>query len=1524
MLPDIDFSTIRPWRGSRHSAFEELCCQLYSLEPPAEGSSFFRKEGAGGDAGLECLWTLPDEGVHGLQSKYFLGPLGSSQWSQIDRSVTKALERHPTLTRYTVCLPRDLTDRRVEGEASQPDQWDARVEKWNKWADARGMSVEFRYWGSFELTERLSRDDPRYQGRTLYWFGAPLLTTDWFRQKLAVALANLGERYTPEAHVELPIRALFEGLCRTANLFKAFQDARGSLRQTSQRLASAVDALEQEATFAFDPSRLRDALERLEARLGAALPDTQEDLPVSEMTATATAAQDELTSLHRALDGRARSEKGGEARSSERVAKEAGYFALRLNRELNEALSLLHSPQVAAANVGAALIDGEAGMGKSHLFADVAHARLEEGQPTVLLLGQHVAGGNPWDAFLSELDLNHLSVEQFLGALDAAGQAARSRALLLVDAVNEGGGRHVWRDRLGGFLASLEPFPHVAVGLSCRTTYVRSIGAEAIPAERLTRVTHRGFEGHETTAASIYLDRYGLSRPNRPLLTPEFSNPLFLKTCCEALHRKGETSFPKGVRGVKSVFRLYVDSLDSVLEARLDVDPRDGIAGRALGRLADQMAAAGRGVLPRPVARRLLNELHPATGFQDSLLHHLLAEGALAEDLEYPAEADGEPEDVIRFSFERFSDHFIAERLLDDHVEGDVDAALAPDAPLGAQLRDPKNGHLGGVLEALAVQLPERYGRELIALFEGSPLPGLAEGFLRSVIWRESTACTEETAEWLTRLGGHGRGEPLWDTLLHVAAEPDHPFNADHLHRHLLGMELPDRDERWSIYAAEADRYTATGEPESIARTLIRWAWDSDTSGAEDETARLCAVALTWLFTTSNRGLRDHATKALASLLAERPHLVPGLLEAFHEVNDPYVAERLYCAVYGAVLQGVPEADLEVIAQEIDGTVFREGRPPPHVLLRDYARGVIEYALHRGCLPEEVDPEKARPPYSSEPWPLEFPSEEEARAGDIDPIRSSVLSMGDFGRYVMGDQSSWSPTPLSERRPETAGDRVEAFRARIAEDPDPAIKKAFEELERLAAPLAGASHEARALFDMVQRMRDDDRIAELPGREQVEALATAIDEAEQTLINLLPKGEQRYFRNNVKPYLSWGAQRHLADHPVRLDIADERRWVWRRAHDLGWSPERFESFERTLPGGRGERDVERVGKKYQWIAWHELQARLSDHLYLVGGHWSEAAGSTFRGPWEVGARDIDPSLLARARPGTSGVEYQGRVWWRPAHIEHPDESTEARVARLWRDEGFPDLKSLLRVHDPDGDPWLVLKGMSIWRELADDQDPRPRRDTWLRIEAFLVERANRSSAVEALVGESLVDPYALENDLDLKVFLGEHPWHPICEPNLDAWRPAAEVSPARPIPVRHFIPTVRYVWEPGRDRSVEALIEFELPSKFLRQELALAWEGGRGASFRGGDGSMRLFDPTTTCEGPPACLVAEAPFLRLLESRDLALVWRIGGEKGLYGRGFDPEFHGRQVLSAVYFTEGDDIIGSEWRKEERPPPDPEA
>lgn len=84
--------------NSKNIAFEELCCQLVSLEKRPTGADFFRK-GSSADAGVECFIRYDDNSETGWQAKFF-SKFGDSQIQQLSKSISQALEKHPCLTKY--------------------------------------------------------------------------------------------------------------------------------------------------------------------------------------------------------------------------------------------------------------------------------------------------------------------------------------------------------------------------------------------------------------------------------------------------------------------------------------------------------------------------------------------------------------------------------------------------------------------------------------------------------------------------------------------------------------------------------------------------------------------------------------------------------------------------------------------------------------------------------------------------------------------------------------------------------------------------------------------------------------------------------------------------------------------------------------------------------------------------------------------------------------------------------------------------------------------------------------------------------------------------------------------------------------------------------------------------------------------------------------------------------------------------------------------------------------------------------
>ena len=97
------------------------------------------------------------------------------------------------------------------------------------------------------------------------------------------------------------------------------------------------------------------------------------------------------------------------------------------------------------------VILGNAGAGKTHLLCDVAERALAKGCPTLLLRGiQFSPGMNVWKQIFARLHFACDSPEEFLGALQACASAHRGRALIMIDALNEGDGASIWREHLPG------------------------------------------------------------------------------------------------------------------------------------------------------------------------------------------------------------------------------------------------------------------------------------------------------------------------------------------------------------------------------------------------------------------------------------------------------------------------------------------------------------------------------------------------------------------------------------------------------------------------------------------------------------------------------------------------------------------------------------------------------------------------------------------------------------------------------------------------------------------------------------------------------------------------------------------------------------------------------------------------------------------------------------------------------------------------------------------------------------------
>ena len=1549
----VNWNNIRPLNGSQNAGFEELCTQLARLETP--GNAKFTRTG-NPDAGVEGYCVLQNGDEWGWQAKYFF-LLGDSQLEQIDDSVKTALDKHPRMKRYYVCVPIDRADPRIPGRTYAMDRWNQRVQKWAGWAQQRKMQVEFTWWGASELAERLSQ--PQQIGRLYYWFGNHGFDQDWFHERLAEAIHAAGPRYNPQHHVELNIVKSLEDFARTIDSFNRIKSLAIDVRQkvlylrhpsandhqsldipALQPLLVAVDSvLDEFRALEFDPAG-ELAVQPLQQALAGAIRFVNETQPaIAELQREYENQRD---------DGEERTQRQRDPYS--RVTRDLS----GLERELDSVEYRL-SQTTGVSNNRIMILQGSAGTGKTHLMCDFASRRIDAGAPVVLLMGQRFTDpGDPWRQLLEQVGMHGEPPDTFIGALEAAAQSANSRALLMIDAVNEGRGREIWPSHIDAFLSRIQRSQWIATILSVRSTYERAIIPEHLGV-RATSVTHFGFRGREYEATRIFFEHHGIEFHSTPILYPEFANPLYLKTICHVLQSTGQTRLPRGRQGITTVLGSFIDVTNEQLAGRLDYDPKENLVSFALQRLAERFLETGYNWLIREDAAGVVNGVLPGRDFSRSLYRGMVDEGVLLEDMRGSHGRDSH--EIVSIAFERFADHVVAEVIIQNHLDRNSLSRIFESLPTRWRRFAKRFLHLfgnkvagfidrrdalvnfternrfvsQGAIEALCIQIPERTGRELVSItprFQG--LWGFGEAFLESLVWRELTAFSKETRVVLNELVADRRlySEPK-DTLITVSAIPEHPFNADFLDRRLRQDNMPDRDAWWSTYL-----HRSWGDEGPVDR-LVEWASNiSPGDTVDEEVVDLAATTLSWMLSTPNRFLRDRATKGLVALLTGRLASLDRLVNRFADVDDPYVVERIYAVAYGIAMRSNDVTEVGRVAQSVFRYVFADGTPPAHLLLRDFARGVIERAAYLGAA-GNLDLDLVRPPYRST-FP-EIPDEQltqdlilemEQSAGDDDgrsawhAIPFSVQHW-DFARYILGTNSTdtshhWLSIGIEQEQWKSAEEREQQLIPQFNGIERIAWEEYLDACQSVPPPQFDFLQAEDDHEDPVQQDGDTsdpppDSYLQLFKRISIHrADSTEVDDAYCRFVAALSEEHWDEWASRHKPRPGF-------------DIQVIQRYILQRVVSLGWTARYFGIFDNSLHFAEshlhGTRKPERMGKKYQWIAYHEMLAFMADN-YQYHEQWETV--HDYQGPWQVGRRDIDPSSVMNSWAGEGETSNMRRLtWWAP--LEYDNWRVDSPISSWTADASdVPALDQGLLITDPN-DPdtqWVNAYCFQV-RSEPTPPDIRKydveRKEIWTRSIAFLVPQGKADDFLEwVLSGE-----YSKENwPLSIpdfggshSAFLGEYAWSPAFDHltnsaglNKHQWGhpPGSESTMAYGLAAHCSTAGSEYDCSADED----AISTLYLPSHLVVQGYRLTWTGV-GADYVDASSKLVAYDPSAHEPGPNALLLRLDLLERYLAEHDLEMCWAINGEKQSMGTHGQP-YGWLQFQGAYVLRDGNPVGKSKW------------
>lgn len=1339
----------------------------------------------------------------------------------------------------------------------------------------------FDIWDSIEeIKQRLTSIDNK--------FNFPL-SKKWLTEQCEASIQDLGNRYTPEINYKLDISELFEGIGRTEKFKSNIAGKLDKFLIKGKKLITKEEVIQPQITQLNDSFTSIFTLFESTDFLGTG------PLPSSEFNQLLTTVEEACTTIYDFYlteDAKLRENKSdhfynSKYRSNLNDIREFESELFTLKRFVNSGTFQLASDPFL-------LLDGEAGIGKSHLIGDIVTNRISNDYDSILLLGQHlVTNEAPWVQAFKRLQLCSTSNE-FLTKLNHHGETSGKRVILFIDAVNEGNGVYFWKNNLNSFIKEIKDFEWLGLVLTVRSSYKGIIFAEENkPNLPLVEHTHQGFKSNEYEASKLFFENYEIDLPSVPLLNPEFQNPLFLKLFCDGIHKAGLTKVPDGLHGITSIIQFFINNVNTVLSnpSRRNYDGGLNLVKKSLDALIKYKADNASEYLSYEdafeVVESAVSKFIDAKGF----INDLVAEGVLSKNLYWTD--SNEYKDGIYFAYERFEDHLTVQYLLEQYP--DLDNEFNAGGKLYHYVENENKIYFNkGIIEAFSIQVPEIKERELFEYLPG--LKGsypIVEAFVESLLWRKAETIGKDLKPYINEhvFSYEGTYDLFWEAIISVTAIPEHYFNAEFLYKNLIQQSLAERDSQWTVLLS--DKFS----DDSSVKHLIDWSWNSvDKAHISDSSIKLSAIALSWFHTSTNRTLRDSSTKALICLLENRIGVLIDLIEMFKEVNDPFVYERLFAVAYGCSVRTKQKNKLVDLSEFVFKTIFNDpGCVTPHVLLRDYARGVIEYTVYSGYQ-LSFDISETTPPFQSV-WPEKISSREELEEKyDNDKyyhLWSSIMSHGDFARYTIGtnhNHSEWSGCKRGV---------IPTDRKKVVNDFKEGLSEAKLELFDALNPI---------MIDESKEISLRDRLLRLNQKRKTEQ---GLKIAKESFIESLSKEELSTYETEVEPYLDRNHKVMNTDESFDLKIA--QRLIMSRVVELGWSHELHYEFDKKIGTGRGRASghQERIGKKYQWIAYYEYLALLSDNFPRVE-KYGENKGQelSYGGPWDPYVRDIDPTILIKETGGHT--EAKQEHWWSSKEVFEWDCSYQTWITD---EKPISSVDRLIQVKDADGTEWLILESYPTWTEpkkIGEEAWGYPRKEVWCHTRSYIVNSDQFNKTKNWAMKQNFMGRWMPESGDRYEVFSREYYWSAAFKFFSSDYYEGKEWVELNDPETGDYITDVNvtargYLWEEEFDYSKKETISFLKPCLSIYEGMSLSY-GEREGEFIDNSGEVVCFETSVYNDSKSYLLIKKAPFKKYLEENSLQIFWSVLGEKQIIG-GDSNTFTGRLEFSGAYYFESSDITG---------------
>lgn len=645
------------------------------------------------------------------------------------------------------------------------------------------------------------------------------------------------------------------------------------------------------------------------------------------------------------------------------------------------------------------ILTGKAGMGKSHLLGITNKKIIDSNDYSVLILGHTFINNNAVsNQIMEKLGLDYNFIE-FLDVLEAIGSDKNREVYILIDAINESKFKDIWKNDLSNLYDEIIKRKFIKLIVSIKNGYENYVLDEYIKSKiknnQIAKVEHFGFSENSIEVMHNFFNYYNITFSPSDFLSNELTNPLFLILYCKV--------YSEGKMSISELFKNIINKTYLEIKERLNLEEDKNILIDLLMEMASVLYKNN----DISISRKDLYNLKYWSfyGVRAIDVVPILLKSGIFIDF------SNENEEYYSFSYNLLGDYLQAKYVVSEceNIKDIFDAINYLLQIDNGEIKKFNNLDFFNFVCALSFDKfkIDPINEILSQLTDEYSKNSLLDKYIGGQSLRNSDNIDIQSFKQVIK-NNPINTETFFKTLIENSLKSDNDLNSNFLHNILFDLDLNIRDSIWTVFVNEL-----AFDGIRIYQIIQYIIEGKNIGNLKREEKKLLLTLLSWLLTSSNRCLRDETSKVLIEILKNSYSLCEYILRKFEGVNDPYVLQRLYGCVFGACTKNLTDNKQEFnsLAEYVYESLFNQENVYPDILLRDYARLIIEKYLSLYTNPDAViNIEKIFPPYKSEDIPTvseeEYYDRTSNKNNGINRIDFSMrtdikgVGYGDFGRYV--------------------------------------------------------------------------------------------------------------------------------------------------------------------------------------------------------------------------------------------------------------------------------------------------------------------------------------------------------------------------------------------------------------------------------------------------------------------------------------------------------------------------------------------